>query len=214
MFSLICVWLNGWVNSREAGDLRRHRAHYDVIVMISRHYRDVAWASWRLKSPALRPFVEQANKKSNLLHCYSFVMGINQRRMDSLYKGTLIRKSFPNSEVPWHNNERLMQWFTNKHKMWEDEPANNRNQWFPDPQLLSNIACWRTIALYVCWVIWFVQHGRAGYNRCHTMMVVDDLAPTWCQVICISATIMTAYTSGYLWALLVTWFNFNHSMDK
>ena len=22
-----------WVNTREAGDLRRHRAHYDVIVM-------------------------------------------------------------------------------------------------------------------------------------------------------------------------------------
>ena len=24
---------NGWVNNREAGDLRRHRSHYDVIVM-------------------------------------------------------------------------------------------------------------------------------------------------------------------------------------
>ena len=28
-------WKNGWVNNREAGDLRRHRAHYDAIVMIS-----------------------------------------------------------------------------------------------------------------------------------------------------------------------------------
>ena len=33
MFSLICVWINGWVNNHEAGDLSRHRAHYDVIVM-------------------------------------------------------------------------------------------------------------------------------------------------------------------------------------
>ena len=33
MFSLICTWINTWVNNREAGDLRRHRAHYDVIVM-------------------------------------------------------------------------------------------------------------------------------------------------------------------------------------
>ena len=33
MFSLICARINGWVNSREAGDLRRYRAHYDVIVM-------------------------------------------------------------------------------------------------------------------------------------------------------------------------------------
>ena len=33
MFSLICAWINGWVNNREAGDLRRYRAHYDVTVM-------------------------------------------------------------------------------------------------------------------------------------------------------------------------------------
>ena len=32
LFSLIC-WINGWVNNGEAGDLRRHRAHYDAIVM-------------------------------------------------------------------------------------------------------------------------------------------------------------------------------------
>ena len=33
MFTLICARINGWVNNREAGDLRRYRAHYDVIVM-------------------------------------------------------------------------------------------------------------------------------------------------------------------------------------
>ena len=33
VFSLICVWINGWVNNREAGDLRRYGAHYDVTVM-------------------------------------------------------------------------------------------------------------------------------------------------------------------------------------
>ena len=33
MFSLICTRMNGWVNTREAGDLRRSRAHYDVTVM-------------------------------------------------------------------------------------------------------------------------------------------------------------------------------------
>ena len=32
MFSLICAWINRWVSNREAGDLRRYRAHYDVIV--------------------------------------------------------------------------------------------------------------------------------------------------------------------------------------
>ena len=33
MFSLICAWINGWVSNCEAGDLRHHRAHYEVIMM-------------------------------------------------------------------------------------------------------------------------------------------------------------------------------------
>ena len=37
MFSLICVWINGWVNNREAGDLRSYRAHYDVSVTSTWH---------------------------------------------------------------------------------------------------------------------------------------------------------------------------------
>ena len=32
-FSLVCAWINGWVNNGEAGDLRRHRAHYGVTVI-------------------------------------------------------------------------------------------------------------------------------------------------------------------------------------
>ena len=35
MFSLIYAWINGWVNNRGAGVLRRHRAHYDVTAMLS-----------------------------------------------------------------------------------------------------------------------------------------------------------------------------------
>ena len=33
MFSLICVWINTWVNNGKAGDLRRYRVYYDVTVM-------------------------------------------------------------------------------------------------------------------------------------------------------------------------------------
>ena len=36
MFPLICTWINGWVNNRDAGDLRHHSAHYDVIVKADR----------------------------------------------------------------------------------------------------------------------------------------------------------------------------------
>ena len=34
-------WINGWINNREAGDLRRHRAHYDVTVMVGGAFRGV-----------------------------------------------------------------------------------------------------------------------------------------------------------------------------
>ena len=34
MYSLICARINGLVNNRETGDLRRHRPHYDVIIMV------------------------------------------------------------------------------------------------------------------------------------------------------------------------------------
>ena len=37
MFTLICARINAWVNNREAGDLRRYRLHYDVIIMLWCH---------------------------------------------------------------------------------------------------------------------------------------------------------------------------------
>ena len=33
MFSLICVWTNGWANNRHADDFRCHGSHYDVTVI-------------------------------------------------------------------------------------------------------------------------------------------------------------------------------------
>ena len=41
MFSLICIWINDWVNNSEAGDLRCYCAHYDVIVM--RLWCNIRW---------------------------------------------------------------------------------------------------------------------------------------------------------------------------
>ena len=65
MFSLICFWINYWVNNREAGDLRCHRAHYDVIVMswvgdisqvivvVLYHHSIVVWALIQCKDVLL-----------------------------------------------------------------------------------------------------------------------------------------------------------------
>ena len=42
MFSLIFAWMNGWVNTREAGDLKCHCAHYDVTEMLKIGHQDKA----------------------------------------------------------------------------------------------------------------------------------------------------------------------------
>ena len=52
MLYLICALTNGWVNNRDAGDLRRHRAHYDATVLTWRLWytygRDVV-GYWQLR---------------------------------------------------------------------------------------------------------------------------------------------------------------------
>ena len=45
MFSLICAWINAWVNNREAGDLTRYCAQCDVIVMQSPYCKDIRKAA-------------------------------------------------------------------------------------------------------------------------------------------------------------------------
>ena len=72
MFSLICTWISSWVNSPEAGDLRRHRAHCDVSVMNVYVLTNATWTVtttllfggpgprwWRLKSHVTRLFPQQ-----------------------------------------------------------------------------------------------------------------------------------------------------------
>ena len=59
MFSLICVWINGGVNNRESGDLRRDRAHYVVIIMtrnvvINEHNGDKFQFQYVCKSRCLK----------------------------------------------------------------------------------------------------------------------------------------------------------------
>ena len=44
MFLWSAPWINGWVNNREAGDLRRHRDHYVVILM--NFIRCIYWIQW------------------------------------------------------------------------------------------------------------------------------------------------------------------------
>ena len=43
MFSLICAWINGWVNNREAGNSRRQRTYYDDTVTWKIRFKCRMW---------------------------------------------------------------------------------------------------------------------------------------------------------------------------
>ena len=63
MFSLICAWINAWVNNREAGDLRRNRAHYDVSVM-----------SWQQVRPSMLRESPMTETSLGCVQCYEIVI--------------------------------------------------------------------------------------------------------------------------------------------
>ena len=51
MISLICAWTNGWGNNGDAGDLRRHPAHYDVTLMATTHVVQISAPKQHTVSP-------------------------------------------------------------------------------------------------------------------------------------------------------------------
>ena len=65
IFSLICITTNGWANSRDACDLRRHSAHYDVSVMtnMSRNCAICRWTGTNMDWLLISGWI------SNYVHC-------------------------------------------------------------------------------------------------------------------------------------------------
>ena len=72
MFSLICPWINGWVNNREAGDLRFHGAHYDVIVMKAElsHWNTFSFHMLYNPAPLHWHWASHRAAKPTFLSCY------------------------------------------------------------------------------------------------------------------------------------------------
>ena len=71
-------WINGWVNNRKAGNLRRHRAHYDAIVMCEE--LDGMWRSSRYPIILfIHSFVITTSPNGNISALLVFVRGIHHR---------------------------------------------------------------------------------------------------------------------------------------
>ena len=93
MSSLICAWINGWVNNREAGDLRRHRTHYDVSVM---YHPDVAISIAKLGTclimmmtcrPLSKPMMTSYGNAFRILALWENPTGTD----DFPHKGSIVR---------------------------------------------------------------------------------------------------------------------------
>ena len=90
-FSLICVWINVWVNGREAGDLRRYRAHYDVRV---RSHGEAIGSSIALQSEnysladqQVKPMVSSVNQLIYLNRYMCIAVSSQRFNTESCYWG-------------------------------------------------------------------------------------------------------------------------------
>ena len=94
MFSLICARINGWLNNGEAGDMRLHRAHYDVIVMYLR---------FKTSNQLILPSVNQTGH-----HTYCFVVSNSLRH--GLVSGAML---MPSGHEPCHSKFlALLSWYS------------------------------------------------------------------------------------------------------
>ena len=91
IFSLICTWINGWVNNCEARDLRCDRAHCDVIVMflICEYLFHCYW--YEKSNPYWTMWRNVCYEENNIIYMNGF-----------LEKSTVIQIMLGHSFYPYH----------------------------------------------------------------------------------------------------------------
>ena len=108
MFYFSCAWINDWVKNREAGDFRRHRAHYDVTVM------SLYWAYWPLTDPIIArcPAIDPNFPSQSIVWCVAHLSRV------SAYELSHIRSivwqgahyfSIHEDIIAWINHDIVMQ---------------------------------------------------------------------------------------------------------
>ena len=93
MFSLICAWINRWVNNCEAGDLRRYRAHYDRIRITELNTMPVFYLSfyvtistWTFGMLPIHILISHPYSNINgVISCLPFHMGIVRHLIAKMY---------------------------------------------------------------------------------------------------------------------------------
>ena len=88
-------------NNRNAGNLKRHRAHYDVTVMIIQtwHLGDVIWVPWRLLSSATPLFVSLPKLTIKPPNSTLLTLCAGNPLLNSQQQRPVVQKAFPDNDV-------------------------------------------------------------------------------------------------------------------
>ena len=111
MFPSICAWINGWVKSCEAGDLRRHRTQYNVTVMIAK------WQQYSYGACFFFPTGLRSTPPLKNIYCH-------QTSNSNRYNSTIWMK--PTFEI----HDDVIKW---KHfpRYWPFVRGIHRSRWIP-----------------------------------------------------------------------------------
>ena len=91
-FFFICAWINGWVNHRDACDLRRHRARYVVTVLgmkltsVKRMNQHQTFSLKKISSAKCRPFIlSRPQRVLKLANGNSFMYTVGKKFVTPLF---------------------------------------------------------------------------------------------------------------------------------
>ena len=110
--------MNGWVNNPEAGDLRRHRAHYDVTVML---HKIVSMITLLIMETTVN--VSSVEEDDELIIVTCSLALVNYDSNLSSYLMTAIHSSWSFSgPFYWHGLTLIPAWITNciHDKVWDE----------------------------------------------------------------------------------------------
>ena len=208
-FSLICAWINGWVNNHEAGDSRRHRTHYDVTVMDPAYRRH-----FQPQVSGCQPIMSFTNMLKYVLRC-SF-------RSDRItYKQTkpsliLCHKNLMTRLCIIFRFRSVIVWSIFQVTLllkFSDQFTTffiNKSQFIVSPYFkyfsMTLTYCMCNILTIDVPSLIFFRTRQAGLS--YSFHVQQH----WSYLVV--ATPKFTLATWHQWPLLLTWFNFNPSMDK
>ena len=114
----ICAWTNGWANNQDAGDLRRHRAHYDDSVMWIFMIRGCLSSSWN----QCQPMTKQIKNIYFLLRS-DIIMGAMASLITSLT--TVYSSVYSGADQRKHQSSASLVFVQGIHR-W---PVNSAHKW-------------------------------------------------------------------------------------